>query len=66
MKTLIIFLSETTRHRALISSSRPEPRLFKLCPWGQKGPTPGVTCFTQVYIGKHEKSACLKTQGRER
>ena len=31
-----IFLSETTRHRAVASPSGPLPSLFKLCPWGHR------------------------------
>ena len=48
-----IFLSETTRPRALIFgrkhqqvSSEPLTSLFKLYPLGQKWPAFGVICFT--------------------
>ena len=43
-----IFLSETIRPKSLdiwyvASPSGPTPSLFKLYPWGQKWPCPGVT-----------------------
>ena len=42
-----IFVSETIKPRAMIfGTSGFLPSLFKLYPWGQNGPTPGVTCFT--------------------
>ena len=52
-----IVLSKTTRPKAEASPCEPLASLFKLYPWGQKWPAPGVTCF--IYIGlykeKHEK-----------
>ena len=51
-----IFLSETTRPRALIFDS----------PGAKNGPARGVTCFTLAYIGSNMKiSSCLKPQGLE-
>ena len=68
-----IFLFEAINHKSLsldiwyvASPSGPLPSLFKLCPWGQKRPCPGVTCLTLAYIGKNmKKSSCLKPQGLE-
>ena len=28
--------------------------------WAKNGPAPGVTCLAKAYIGKYEKSSCLK------
>jgi len=35
------------------SSSGPLQRLFKLCPYGQKGPTMGLIGFIYSYIRKY-------------
>ena len=40
-------------------SRGPLPSLFKSCPWGQNWHRPGVTCFTQTYIGKIFKNLLL-------
>ena len=54
-----IFMSETIWpsldiwYAHVASPGRPLPSLFKLCPWGQKWPHPGVTCFTYAYIVKN-------------
>ena len=73
METLKIFLSETTRPRALIFgmkhlSSGPQPSLFKLCPWDQKCPCPRGPMF---YIGSMysyrenlKKSSCKTRRPR--
>ena len=52
-----IFLFETTRPRALIFGM--EHHLVNLYqvfsnyrPGAKNGPSPGVTCFTEAYIGK--------------
>ena len=57
-----IFLSETTRPRALMCSMKHHlvnhyQVFFKLHPWGQKWPDPWLTCFyIGLYKEKHEKN----------
>ena len=37
----------------LVSPCGPLPSLFKLCPWGQNGPTRGSYCLHRLIWGKH-------------
>ena len=62
MESLKIFLSETTRPRALIfsvASSSGPTKFVKIKPhWGQNRACLGWgSCFTQAYIGKRKKSS---------
>ena len=64
-----IFLSETTRPRVLIFGMQYHlVYLYQVCsnniPGAKNGSAPGVTCFTEGYIGSNmKKSSCLKQQG---
>ena len=61
-----IFLSETTRPRALIFGMKQRlVDFYQVCsnytPGAKNGPAPGVTCFTWASIGSNmKKSSCLK------
>ena len=54
-----IFWSETIWPSLVIwyvaSHGGPPTSLFKLCPWGQKWPHPGVTYFTRLGVNDFEK-----------
>ena len=59
-----IFLSKTTRPRALIIGMKSHLEdFYQLCsnyaPGAKKWPRPGVTCFTLAYIGEKMKKIFL-------
>ena len=66
-----IFLSETTRPRALnFGMNYHLVNLYQVCsnyiPRAKNGPALEVTCFTYAFIGRNmKKSSCLKPQGLE-